>query len=76
MISRMWVSFITDLDPNKSRGKSFGFLRVHWIAYTLAIPQNIVFDANVTELAFTEPGIYRAAGIQYISNRFISVYGR
>jgi triacylglycerol lipase len=49
---------------------------VHWPVYTLNNPQNIVFDANVTDLLYAEPDYYRAEGIQYISDRFISVYGR
>jgi hypothetical protein len=44
--------------------------------YTLDDPQNIVFDANATNLLYAEPDYYRAEGIQYISDRFISVYGR
>ena len=49
---------------------------VHWPVYTLDNPQKIVFDANVTNLCYAEPDIYRAAGIQYISDLFVSVYGR
>lgn len=44
--------------------------------YTLDNPQNIVFDANVTDLLYAEPDYYRAEGIQYITDRFISVYRR
>jgi hypothetical protein len=36
----------------------------------------MAFDANVTGLAYVEADYYRAAGIQYISDRLGSVYGR
>jgi hypothetical protein len=49
---------------------------VHWPLYTMANPQNIVFDTNVTNLCYAEPDYYRAEGIQYLTDRFISVYGR
>lgn len=38
-------------------------------------PTNMVFDVNVTNLLYAEPDYYRAEGIQYIQDRFISVYG-
>lgn len=101
IMSRMWVSFIVDGDPNGSNGMSFfhsfnmpllAFVfdfevyethadcstdtSVHWPAYNLTSPQNIVFDTNVTNLLYTEPDYYRAEGIQYIQDRFVSVYGR
>ncbi|OAP65368.1 hypothetical protein AYL99_01340 [Fonsecaea erecta] len=71
IMSRMWVSFIVDGDPNTNNATS-----VHWPVYTLDDPQNIVFDANATDLLYVEPDYYRAEGIQYISDRFISTYGR
>jgi len=71
IMSRMWVSFIVDGDPNTNNATS-----VRWPVYTLDNPQNIVFDANVTNLLYAEPDYYRAEGIQYISDRFVSVYGR
>jgi hypothetical protein len=39
-----------------------------WPAYTLDNPQNIVFDANKTGLVYTEPDIYRAEAIAYLSS--------
>ncbi|EXJ95768.1 triacylglycerol lipase [Capronia coronata CBS 617.96] len=71
IMSRMWVSFIVDSDPNGNNATS-----VHWPVYTLDSPQNVVFDTNVTDLLYVEPDYYRAEGIQYIIDRFISVYYR
>ncbi|CZR61563.1 related to triacylglycerol lipase V precursor [Phialocephala subalpina] len=71
MMSRMWVSFIVDMDPNNA-----GYGCVEWPKYTLYNPRNIVFDANVTNLAYVEPDTYRAEGIAYISDRLNTVYGR
>ena len=88
LISRMWVSFIVGGDPNDSGGESFRLFLwrefanrwvvscVYWPEYTLENPRNIVFDVNVTNLAYIEPDTYRAEGIQYISDRFVDVYGR
>lgn len=47
-----------------------------WPKYTLDNPQNVVFDANHTSLGYIEKDLFRAAGIQYISDRFVSSYGR
>lgn len=35
-----------------------------------------MFDVNATDLVYAEEDYYRAEGIQYIQDRFISVYGR
>ncbi|KAJ9137868.1 Carboxylic ester hydrolase [Pleurostoma richardsiae] len=70
IMSRMWISFIAELDPNES-----GATCVYWPQYTLDNPQNIVFDTNVTSLAYLEPDIYRAEGIAYIGERLDTVYG-
>jgi hypothetical protein len=49
---------------------------VMWPEYNLSNPQNLVFDTNVTELAYAEPDTYRAEGIAFISEHFVDVYGR
>jgi triacylglycerol lipase len=49
---------------------------VPWPKYTLDDPKNIVFDVNVTDLAYVEPDYYRAAGIKYIADRLATAYGR
>ncbi|PQE04776.1 hypothetical protein CJF30_00004557 [Rutstroemia sp. NJR-2017a BBW] len=64
MMSRMWISFVVDLDPNNS-----GVGCVSWPEYTLDNQENIVFDVNRTELAYADPDYYRAEAIQYISDQ-------
>jgi hypothetical protein len=39
-----------------------------WPEYTPDHPQNIVFDANVTEFAYVEPDTYRAEAIAHMIN--------
>ncbi|KUI64628.1 Lipase 2 [Cytospora mali] len=55
IMSRMWVSFIVNGDPNYS-----GATDLQWPKYTLDDPRNIVFDVNRTGLAYIEPDVYRA----------------
>ncbi|KAH8667110.1 carboxylesterase family protein [Xylariales sp. PMI_506] len=71
IISRMWVSFVVNLDPNYNNATS-----VYWPQYTLDNPQNIVFDVNATDLAFLEPDTYRAEAIAYMSDRLDTVWGQ
>jgi hypothetical protein len=40
---------------------------IQWPVYTLDAPQNIVFDTNVTCLAYLEPDTFRAEAIAYLS---------
>ena len=47
-----------------------------WPVYDSADPENIVFDVNATNLAYIEPDIFRAEGIQYLSDRLDTVFGR
>jgi carboxylesterase type B len=95
LMSRSWVSFIVNGDPNYSGGELFilralcsffgGFQEqtilylivadclsfivnfVKWPVYTLDAPQNIVFNANVTGLAYLERDTFRAEAIAYLS---------
>lgn len=71
LMSRMWISFVNDLDPNNS-----GVSCVHWPVYTLDDPKNIVFDVNVTNLAYAEADTFRAEGIQFIADNFETYFGR
>lgn len=63
MMTRMWASFIVDQTPNNN-----GVTNVTWPEYTLDDPKNIVFDGNVTDLAYVEPDIYRIEAIAFINN--------
>jgi triacylglycerol lipase len=95
LMSRSWVSFIVNGDPNYSGGEllifralcSFfgGFqeqtLRylivtyclssivnfVKWPVYKLDAPRNIVFNTNVTGLAYLERDTFRAEAMNYLS---------
>lgn len=100
MMSRMWVSFIVNMDPNMANGElvtdfllfaplascwkcalltwtgvvvTGGF---EWPRYTVDDPQNIVFDVNVTDLAYIEPDTYREEGIEFIIDHMVGVFNQ
>ncbi|KAH9837051.1 Alpha/Beta hydrolase protein [Rhodofomes roseus] len=64
LMSRSWASFIYDLDPNSFRPNDT--VTLQWPVYDTANPQDFVWDADLTELAFPEPDNYRADGISTI----------
>ncbi|KAI0477082.1 Alpha/Beta hydrolase protein [Xylariaceae sp. FL0804] len=64
LMSCSWASFIHDLDPNGFKGRYAD--AEPWPAYSLDEPQNIVWDANRTELAYAEADVWRKEGIQWI----------
>ncbi|KAH8591288.1 Alpha/Beta hydrolase protein [Bisporella sp. PMI_857] len=70
LMSRMWISFIVDGDPNNS-----GVSAIYWPEYTLDKPRNIIFDTNVTALAYVQPDTYRAEGIEYVSTHILTTLG-
>ncbi|ROW17618.1 hypothetical protein VPNG_00819 [Cytospora leucostoma] len=70
IMSRMWVSFIVNGDPNQA-----GVTDVEWPEYSLEDPRNLVFDVNRTDIVYIEPDLYRANGIAYISDRLETVFG-
>lgn len=49
---------------------------VEWPKYTLEDPKNIVFDVNVTDLAYIEPDTFRADGISFIIDNLDTVYNQ
>ncbi|KAI4594405.1 hypothetical protein KJ359_008429 [Pestalotiopsis sp. 9143b] len=66
LMSRMWASFATDLDPNNHGLDGYPV----WPAYTLGdegIGANFVFDANVT--SYVEKDDYRVPGIAFIASK-------
>lgn len=69
IMSRMWVSFVTTLDPNLPYEGS------RWPMYELDNPEIIVFDVNVTSLSYVMPDLYRAQGIKYIGDNLASLFG-
>jgi hypothetical protein len=64
LMSSSWASFIYDLNPNNFTGRFEA--AEPWPKYSLDNPQNIVWDANETELAVVEADTYRAEGIRFI----------
>jgi hypothetical protein len=46
-----------------------------WPVYTLDTPQNMVFNTNVTGLAYLEPDTYRAEAIAYLSETVLVTVG-
>ncbi|GMF38257.1 unnamed protein product [Phytophthora lilii] len=66
LMARMWASFIVHENPNEN-----GVTTLEWPEYTSdKNAQNIVFDANVTELAYIAPDTYRAEGIAYLMSLY------
>ncbi|KAG3108615.1 hypothetical protein PI124_g12095 [Phytophthora idaei] len=65
VMTRMWASFIVHENPNQN-----GATALEWPEYTSDDAQNVVFDANVTELAYVAPDIYRAEGIAYLMSLY------
>ncbi|KAI3528801.1 carboxylesterase [Colletotrichum filicis] len=63
LMSKMWVAFIHDTDPNVCSGPKTG---PTWPLYTVDEPNNIVFDVNRTGLAYVEEDNYRATEIEYL----------
>ena len=64
LMSSSWASFIADLDPNGFNGR---YAEAEaWPQYSLEDPQNIVWDANNTKLAYAEADTWRKEGIAWI----------
>lgn len=56
LMSRTWANFIHDGRPSFDA----------WPEYSLEQPQNIVWDAKLTELAYVEDDTFRADGTRFI----------
>jgi carboxylesterase type B len=70
LMSSSWASFIHDLDPNGYKGRDEE--TPAWPVYSLEQPENIVFDTNVTGVAFNEPDTWREEGIRFILDHAIA----
>ena len=64
LMSSSWASFIHDGNPNWSQGRYQA--ADQWPVYSLEQPQNMVWDANRTELGYAEPDTWRSEGIRFI----------
>ena len=75
IMSRMWVSFVVNLNPNKH-----GIPGVpSWPGYDINDglgAQDMVFDANVSTLAYPERDTFRAEGIAFINEIAATQFGR
>ncbi|EPS94652.1 hypothetical protein FOMPIDRAFT_50199 [Fomitopsis schrenkii] len=67
LMSASWASFISDLNPNSFRQGSGAWTDTPlWPTYSVRNPFDIVWDANVTGLAWVEPDTFRKEGIDTI----------
>ncbi|KAF7548327.1 hypothetical protein G7046_g8710 [Stylonectria norvegica] len=71
LMTMMWVNFVNDMNPT-----SQAIPGVEWPSYELDDPQNLVFDANVTNLSYLEGDYYRAEAIEFIIENYESYWGR
>lgn len=70
LMSASWASFVYDLDPNSWTGRNAS--TPMWPLYNNENPENIVWDANYTGLAYVEADTWRQSGIQWIIDHAIS----
>ena len=73
LMSNSWASFIYDQDPNSFRLNDT--VTPLWPVYDNADPRDIVWDADVTILAYVEPDTFRSEAISTI-NSLNDVYPR
>ena len=73
LMSRSWVSFITELDPNANGVEGASKWPVYNATAGGGAGMDIVFSVNET---FTEPDTWRGEGIAWISEHARDVYGR
>ncbi|KAH8696581.1 putative extracellular lipase [Talaromyces proteolyticus] len=79
IMSTAWISFVNDLDPNSnafSHKKGINKEGLRWPVYGGKNPSNIVFNVNMTGLAYVEPDTFRADAIAYMADKFDGVWGR
>ncbi|CAI7640905.1 unnamed protein product [Penicillium pancosmium] len=71
-MSRMWINFVTTLNPSTPRE-----FAVKWPVYdhNNLEPEIMFFGLNVTGLMQVKTDVYRAEGIKYISERLESAFG-
>ncbi|KAI4740294.1 alpha/beta-hydrolase [Aureobasidium sp. EXF-12298] len=69
-MSKSWVTFVHDLNPNGYAGKNSSL--PNWPVYSVDAPQNMVFDANVT--SYAEPDTWRAEGMKLISDNNVQYH--
>jgi carboxylesterase type B len=70
-MSKSWVAFVHDLDPNGFVAGRNSSLPA-WPRYSVDAPKNMVFDANVTSHA--EPDTWRKEGIKLIADNNVQYH--
>jgi len=65
-MSKSWASFIYSGNPSAWVGKPT--TSPDWPAYSIANPQDMLFDANITGLAVPESDTWRQEGIALINS--------
>lgn len=63
LMSKMWVAFMHDLTPNSVKTAPS---HVTWPQYSLLDPQNIVFNANKTDLSYTAADTVRKEEVAFL----------
>ncbi|KAG9230882.1 Alpha/Beta hydrolase protein [Amylocarpus encephaloides] len=87
VMGKSWISFVVDLDPNswkktnrddwwKPGPKGPREDTPIWPQYQLDTPLDIVWDANVTALAFLEKDTYRGEAMELINSAAATVFDR
>jgi carboxylesterase type B len=73
-MSRSWVSFITELDPNANGVQGASTWPVYNATLGGGLGSNMVFTVN--QSSYAEPDTWRGEGIGWISGNARDVYGR
>ncbi|KAK8252231.1 triacylglycerol lipase [Phyllosticta capitalensis] len=68
IMTSMWISFFSDLDPN-NHGQN---ITIKWPEYSLDVPQSMVFDVNATQLVRVSNDSFREKPIAYWMDLFTS----
>lgn len=71
-ISKTWVAFVSDLDPNSWTGRDAAV--PSWPKYEVEDPRDFVFEVNVTSRV--ESDTWRKEGIDFINQNALAVFGR
>jgi carboxylesterase type B len=76
LMSRSWVSFIADGDPNNH---GIDEVNTTWPLYNVSqgggMGINMVFTVNITDRSYIEWDSWRGEGIAFINENALSVYG-
>lgn len=74
LMSRSWVSFVTELDPNENGVEGAEEWPVYNVTAGGGAGMDMVFSVN--ETSYAEPDTWRGEGISWISANARDVYGR